>query len=179
MTNESVETVAVAEVAHGGAPDILSVSTPMLVLTWVTFLLLALVLYKTAWKPILKALELREKSIRDALAEAEKARADAAATEARNRQALQEAEAEARRIVQEARAAAESAARTIQERAQHDARTLIDDARRDIASATEQARQALRAETADLVVSLTTRVLGESMDDARHRALIDRLVKES
>lgn len=180
MTNEVAENTAVVEVPHGGGSEaLLSVSTPLVILTWVTFLLLALVLYRLAWKPILKALDMREKSVRDALEAAEKARAEAAATEARIRQRLAESETEARAIVHEGRTAAEAAARTIRDRAQQEAHAMVEEARRDIASATEQARQALRVEAADLAVSLTTRVLGETLDEPRQRALIDRMLKES
>ncbi len=180
MTNEVSENVAVVEVPHGGgSPDILAVSTPMMVLTWVTFLLLAIVLYKMAWKPILKALDMREQSIRKALEDSEKAQAETAAAEARTRRMLQDAETEASRIVAEARTAAEATGRVLQERSQQEARALVDEARREIQSATDQARQALRDETADLAVSLAGKVIGESMDETRHRALVDRLLKDA
>lgn len=181
MTNEVAENVAVVEVpGHGGgSPDILAVSFPMMVMTWITFVLLAIILYKMAWKPILKALDLREQSIRKALDDAEKAQTEAAASEARTRRMLQDAETEAARIVAEARTAAEATGRTLQERAQQEARALVDEARREIQSATDQARQTLRDETADLAVSLAGKVIGETMDETRHRALVDRLLKNA
>lgn len=176
------DTQAVAEVApapsHGGAPNLMDVSAPMMVLTWVTFLLLALVLYKVAWKPILKVLDLREKSIRDSLAQAEKAREEALATEARNRELLQAAERESQRLVAEARMAAQETGRIVQEQAEKKAKVLLEEARRDIADATEQARATLRLETTELAISLAGKVLAENMDTERNRSLVRDMAKE-
>lgn len=165
--------------AHDVSTDLLAVSGPLMILTWVTFLLVAVILYKVAWKPILAALDHRERSIRKSLADAEAARAEAASTAARNRQSLLDTEAEARRLVAEARAAADAATQAIQERAQQEAKAMTDGARREIEAATRQARQALRAETADLAVSLATKVIGDSTDAARQRELVDRMLKEA
>ena len=67
-TDSSVE----APVKHSQS-DIISPDVSMMLLTWVTFLLLLALLYKTAWKPILDALDAREEKIRRALEDAQKA----------------------------------------------------------------------------------------------------------
>jgi F-type H+-transporting ATPase subunit b len=150
----------------------------MVVLTWITFALLTAVLYKVAWKPILKMLDLREKSIRDALAQAESARLGAEATVARNREMIQAAEKESQRLVAEARAAAQESARLIREQAEQKTRALVEEAGREIAAATEQARIVLRKETTELAVSLAGKILAENMDTERNRALAHALSKE-
>ena len=42
---------------------LLNPDVSMVILTWVTFLVLSVVLYKFAWDPILKALDAREESL--------------------------------------------------------------------------------------------------------------------
>jgi F-type H+-transporting ATPase subunit b len=163
---------------HGAAPNVMDVSAPMMILTWVTFLLLALVLYKVAWKPILKVLDMREKSIRDALEQAEKARTEAAATEVRNREMLQAAERESQKLVAEARVAAQETARLVQDRAEQKSKALLEEARRDIEAATGQARAALRLETTELVIELAGKILAENMNTERNRALVGDMTKE-
>ena len=179
---EAPQTQAVVEVAagasHGASPNVMEVTGPMMALTWVTFGLLALVLYNVAWKPILRVLDMREKSIRDALAQAEKARAEAEATQARNRQALQEAEQEARKLVAEARTAAEETARLVTSQAEQKSKSLLAEARRDIDAATEQARITLRKETTDLAITLAGKVVAANMDSEKNRALVRELEKE-
>lgn len=179
---EAPQTKAVTEVppaeAHGASPNVMDVSVPMVALTWVTFALLSLVLYKVAWKPILKVLDMREKGIRDALAGAEKARLEAEAAEARNRDMIQAAEVEARKLVSEARVAAQETARLVHEQAEQKAKALLAEALRDIDSATEQARVTLRQETTDLAISLAGKVIAANMDTERNRALVRDLEKE-
>jgi F-type H+-transporting ATPase subunit b len=170
---------AAHSVPHDASAALLAVSGPLMILTWITFMVVAFVLYKVAWKPVMAALEQRERSIRKSLADAEAARVEAASTDMRNRESLQATEAEARQLVAEARAAAEAATLAIQARAQQESQAMIEGARREIESATRQARQALRVETADLAVRLATKVVGDSMDPARHRELVDRLLKEA
>ena len=167
--------------SHGegqGTSGLIDVTGSMMVLTWVAFAALSLVLYKVAWKPILKALDVREHSIRKALEEAEAARTETAATEVRNRQALKDAEITAQRIVAEARSAAQEGARTIQAQAEHQAKLLQEEARRDIQAAVEQARATLRQETVDLAIAMAGKVVAENMDTTRNRAMVSTLAQE-
>ncbi len=180
--DETLQTQSVVEVsAHpepAAEPSLVKVSGPMMALTWVTFAMVALILYKVAWKPILAALDMREQGIRRALEEAEKARKDALASEERNRILIQEAEQEARRIVSEARSAAEAGARQIREESERRARELSEETRRDIQAAAEQAREALRRETANMAIQLASRVIAANMDAAKNRDLVAEALKE-
>jgi len=51
---------------HGeeGQPNVMNVAPQMMGLTWLVFGIVAALLYKLAWKPILGALEKREATIR-------------------------------------------------------------------------------------------------------------------
>ncbi len=179
---DAVQTHAEVEVpaagAHGAAPNIMDVSGPIVVLTWITFALLTLVLYKVAWKPILKVLDTREKSIRDALAQAEAARVGAEEAVAKNREMIQAAERESQRLVAEARIAAQESARVIREQAEQKTQALVEEAGREIASATEQARIILRRETTELTISLAGKVLAANMDSDKNRTLVSEFSKE-
>ena len=160
------------------SPDVLAVSKPLALLTWITFLLLLWVLYKVAWKPILKALDAREQSVRKALQDAEQARAATAEAEARTQAMLREAQAQARQIVTEAKTAAQGMARTLEAQAKSSAQGILDEARRDIQVATERARSELRRESAELAIQLAEKVVGANMDSARNRDLVRELAKE-
>lgn len=179
---EAPHTQAVTEVppaaAHDASAGLVEVAPAMMALTWVTFALLALVLYKVAWKPILKALDHRERSIRQALEGAEKARAEAVASEARSREIIQAAQQEAHRLVAEAKASAQEAGRRLQAQAEQQSRQLLDEARRDIATATEQARAQLRRETTDLAIALAGKVVTHTMDADRNREMVRTFLKE-
>ena len=168
-----------ASPAHGAeSPDLLQVSGPLMALTWVTFILMCVILYKVAWKPILKGLDRREQSIRKALDDAEKARADLAAIEERGRRSLEEAGARSREMIEAARRSAALAADGVRQKAAEEAQRATADARREIESAAGKARESLRAESADLAVRLAAKVVGEVMDPARSRARVERLLRE-
>jgi F-type H+-transporting ATPase subunit b len=170
--------VAVDSASHESSPGVVDISASMMLLTWLTFLVLAFILSRVAWKPILKALDIREKTIRRALAEAEKASRETAEAEERNRQSLQAATDEARRMVEDARRAAQDHARQIHERAEQQAQALVDEARREIHSSVESARLLLRRETAELVIEMATRVTERNMDSDQNRELVRTLVGE-
>jgi F-type H+-transporting ATPase subunit b len=168
-----------ASPAHGGeSPDLMKVSGPLMTLTWVTFIVMCLILYKVAWKPILRGLDRREQAIRKALEDAEKARQELAAIEERGRRALEETSARSREMLEAARQTAALAAEGVRQRAAEEGQRAIADARREIESATAKARESLRADSADLAVRLAAKVVGEAMDPARGRALVERLLKE-
>lgn len=172
------EVPASAGHAEAGSSSIVNLSGSLMVVTWIAFLVMSYILYKVAWKPILKALDAREEGIRRATEDAEKARAELARIEERGRQMMTEAEGESRGIVAAAQTAAQEMVKAAQDRATREAEALVESAKNDIRAATEQARLALRAETADLVTTLAGRLIGENMDSDRNRALVERLSKE-
>lgn len=167
-----------APVQEVASADLMRVSGPLMVLTWITFLIASVVLYKLVWKPILRALDAREKGIRKALDDAEKARVELASIEEKSRQAAAEAQVRSQAIVEAARASAAQVAQEAQTQARAEAQSVLDEARREIETATRKAREALRAESADLAVRLAEKVVGESMDAARSKAFIEKVMRE-
>lgn len=160
-----------------GSPNPVEVSGPMMGLTWLTFGLLALVLYKVAWKPILTALDKRETELRQALDEARKTREEYAGIEDKRRQLIEEADARAKDIVNQARQAAVEAAAVIEGKAREESQILLANAQREIKTAHEKALADLRRESADLAIGLSRKIIGESLDEQKSRDLVDRLIK--
>ena len=163
---------------HEAAPGLINVSLPLMTLTWITFGLVLIVLYKVAWKPILKGLDTRENSIRKALEEAEKARKELAEVDARGRQMLGEAQAQSETMIREARAAAAETSAAMQAKAREEAAWILTSARREIETATEKARRQLRADSADLAAQLAAKLIGGEMSIEKNRELVERLAKE-
>lgn len=160
-----------------GAPNPVEVNAPMMGLTWLTFGLLALVLYKVAWKPILTALDKREHEIRTALEESRKTREEYARIEEKRKQLIEEADARAKDIVNQARQAAVDAANIIENKAREESQILLANAQRELKTAHEKALAELRRESADLAIGLSRKLIGESLDEKKSRDLVDRLIK--
>ncbi len=167
--------------AHGqgsGPPPLYDPSATIMELTWLVFGVISFILYKVAWKPILKALDEREESIRTSLEDAACAREELVDIGAKIRTMIAEARAKSDTIVTAAREEAERSAASIQEKAREQARNSMDAAAREIDNATRRARESLQAETADLALLVAGKLLRETMDSAAHRSLAARLAEE-
>ena len=181
---EETGTMAYAEVpasgshGHAGGPAITDISGPLMVLTWLAFLVMAWVLYKVAWKPILMALETREESIRTAQEHAAKARADLAQIEAQSRQIVAEANRHREELVSEAHAAAGEIVKAAEQRARELATAMAETARHEIEAATIQARLALRTESAELVTALAGQLIRQNLDSDANRVLVRKLAED-
>ncbi|MEX0736435.1 MAG: F0F1 ATP synthase subunit B, partial [Bacteroidota bacterium] len=100
--------------------------------TIVTFVLLAFVLGKYAWKPLLKSLHDREDAIRDALDQSEKARAEAAELLKQNEKNMAKADEEYQKAMREAKALGEKLKEEIMTRARQQAQQELQHAKEEI-----------------------------------------------
>lgn len=155
------------------APDV-----QMMVLTWITFFGLLAVLSKFAWKPILQALDEREKKIRDAVEEAERTRREYEQIEAKRKEILSRADHSAKEIIDQSRQSALKAAKIIEDRAKDHSEIMIQNARRDIEAAEERSAVYLREKSADTAVALARKIIQESLDAKKQKDLVDKLIED-
>ncbi len=174
-------TTATAEVhASGGLADLAStsaieVSGNMVLLTWTAFLIAAILLHRLAWKPILRALDKRERDIRTALDEAALAHQQAGNSAAESRKIVAEAMDRARAMTEETRQAAERSATRIEKEAQDKSRRLIEDANQEIKAAQNRAIEDLRREAATLAIQLSEQMLAEQLTPEQRRTYEQRM----
>ena len=145
----------------------------------ISFLLFLAILYFAAFKRIGGVLEERRSAIEQGLRDAEQARRDREGAEAERIATLNEARREAndiltraQKVAQESRDADIAATRDELER-------LRTRAAAEIEAEKQRAMTELRAEVADLALSAASRVVGESMTDARQRRLVEEFLTES
>lgn len=161
---------------HHAQPNMIDISGTMMVLTWVTFAITAVILYKVAWKPILAALDKREDSIRKAIDDAEKTRTELAGIEEARARIIAEADNRSVEIVNKARQAAVEAANTIEAKAREEAQILLENARREIRAEQDKAMSSLRRESAELAIEISRKILKENLDETRSRKVADFLI---
>lgn len=157
-------------------PSLLQPKPGLLIFTILTFTLVALILAKFAWKPIVTALEDRERNIEDSLGQAERALAEAKAIQADNEKARREAEVQARKILSDAREDAERTATELREQAAQRIAQMEAQASADIERQKEQALAELRGEVAGLAISAAEKILREKLDAGEQRRLVDRFI---
>jgi F-type H+-transporting ATPase subunit b len=100
--------------------------------TWVVFLLLLLLLGKTAWKPLLRVLEEREKRIQETLDETRRQRDEAARLLEEHRQMLAGAQRQAQEILAQGRKAAERLKEELLEETRREQEQMLARAREEI-----------------------------------------------
>jgi len=148
-----------------------------IVWTLITFFVLLLVLRRTAWRPLLAALDERERRIREALAEAERARLEAESLRDQHRQRLDEAQAAAQQVLAEARQTAEGLRADVVARAREEAQKVMEEARRTLVRERELAALQLRGEVAELALAAAGKLLAVRLDDQASRRLVDDAIE--
>ncbi len=146
--------------------------------TFVVFVLLMAGLWATAWKPILGALEQREKHIAQSIAEAERLQREAQNLLAQHEQKLAEAAAQVRAMLEEARRDAQRTREEILAQARQEADQERQRALAEIQQAKRVALQELAQRAGELAVSLASRILRAQVDPQAHRQLISQALEE-
>jgi len=139
----------------------------------ISFLIVAGLLYKFAYHPILKILEERKKRIADGLANADKIKSELARTEAARQEVLSQANLNANKLIEEARAAAAKVQEAETQKAIAAAEQIIAKARE--AAAADHARMILelKREIGRLVVQTTMKVTGKVLTLEDQQRLIE------
>ncbi len=142
------------------------------------FLLVLGALAKYVLPVINRTMEQRQATIRQALTDAEEAKRRAAEAEEEYKRAISEARSQARSVVDEAGRLAEQMRAEKRQQADQEYEHIIARARVDIDAQMRRATEELRQQAADLAISVVEKVLGEGLDEATHRNLIDRTITE-
>ncbi len=145
----------------------------------VVFVLLLLLLRKYAWRPILDALDARETAVRESLEQAERVKTENARLAEEQAKVLAEARLEAGRIVQAAREAGDALRKSVEAAAQDEKRRILASAQQEIEAQTRAAVAELRKTTAELSVGIAEKLVRQNLDDAKTKALVDQLIRET
>ena len=146
--------------------------------TVVTFLALLLVLRRIAWKPLLEALDAREKRIEDALQKAEKAQREAEQAIAENRKRSDEAMQQAEQLIDQARQDAEQTRHKLIDDARAESQRVVDQGMRRLEAEQRAAMQEVRAVAADLAIRAAGRLIQSSLTEQQQRELVDQFLKD-
>lgn len=149
-----------------------------LIIQLVTFVLAFWVLQHWAFKPIIKIMEQRRKTIEDGVNLGEQMKKDKASLETKVAETLAKARAEADSIVAEANESARQAIREAEEKAQEKAAIIAKEGEERAAAEMTRARKKLESEIVGWVSDATEAIIGEKVDAAKDAAIIDRALKE-
>ena len=144
--------------------------------TIVIFALLLIILSRFAFKPMLAAVEAREKSLQDALDSARRDREEAQRVLADHRAQLEKARGEAQKLIADGRATAEKLRSDLLEQTKAQQQEMLDRARREIETEKVNAIAALRREAVDLAIAGAGKVIERNLDNDANRKLVENFL---
>jgi F-type H+-transporting ATPase subunit b len=141
-------------------------------------LIVAFLLHRFAYKPILKVLEQRREEIAQSLANAEQIKKQLADAEVSRQKTLSDANTQAIKLIEEARAVAAKVQETETQRAIATAEQIIAKAREATALDHQRMLTELRKEVGQLVVRTTAQVAGKVLTIEDQKRLVDETNKQ-
>jgi len=141
--------------------------------TIIIFLVLAFLLMKFAWKPLLAMLEKREENIKLALLDAEKARYELANVKEDTEKLLNEARTESQAIIAAGKKNAERMKDEIVEKAQSKSDALIAEAIKQIELEKDRAITDVRAEVVNLSMQVAEKLIKKNLSKEDNLKLIN------
>jgi F-type H+-transporting ATPase subunit b len=154
------------------------VDWPHLLAQVVSFCIVCFILYRFAYRPVLRMLEMRRQQIAQGLANAEQIKTELARTEAQRLEVMTQANAQANKIIEEARATASRLQEQEAQKAIAVAEQIVARARE--ATAQDYARMLaeLKREVGRLVVQTSATVVGKILTPEDQRRLAEETAKE-
>jgi F-type H+-transporting ATPase subunit b len=159
--------------------EALGINLGYLISQIVNFTLLALLLYFVAYKPVLRMLDERSARINKGIQDAEQASRRAAEMEQEFERQMADARREGQEIVAQATQASERAGQEILERAREESRAQIERAKEEISRERDLAMADLRRQVAELSLTISEKVLGETLDEQSQRRLIAEFLEQT
>lgn len=167
--------------AAGGVTKIFQdfgINVPNILAQILSFSIVAFVIYKFGFKPVLVTLDERRNKIASGLSYADEMKAKLAAAADESAQIIRSAQVDAQRLVDEARKAAKDFGDRQQADAVQRAADLLAKAQQAIELEHKKMLNEARGEIARLVVTTTERVLARKLSDADRGAYNDAAAKE-
>jgi len=143
------------------------------------FILLLVLLYLFAFKPLNKVLDDRRSRIEQGLKDAEEARQQRERAAEEHRRELNEARRESAEIIARAQKVADESAAQLVATAREESERIVERGRTEVGAEKDRAIAEIRAEVAELAILAAGKVVGESLDGKRQRALVQQFLDEA
>lgn len=144
----------------------------------IVFMIFVWFCMKYIWPFIIDAMRERQQNIADGLEAAERAEKDLELAQRRAADHIKEAREEAAAIIEQARRRGAQMIEEAKLQAREEGERVKEAAEAEIDQSMNRAREQLREEVAALAVAGAERILSETIDRERHRALLERLAAE-
>ncbi len=157
---------------------LLKVDPGLLLWTIITFIVLLLIMWKAAWKPLVDALDVRAEKVRSDIENAEKNLLESEQLLAEHERMMDRAKEEATKIIAEGKSDAEKLKDSIVARANSEAKELTERAKKEIFLAKEKALDELKAEVVILSTEIASKIIAKTLKPDDQKAIVEEAIKK-
>ena len=158
--------------------NVFHIEWPMLVAQMVNFLVVAYILYRFAFRPVMNIIEQRQKEINDGLQYAEEMKHKLAETDKKYAETMKKGSQEAQQMIDEARVHAEELMKKHTQESVRKAEDILTHARSAAVQEREKVMEEAHQELKALLVETTSKVLGKELSDAERSRYTEAAAKE-
>lgn len=158
--------------------DLLSVNPGLVFWTLVTFLIVVIILWAFAWKPIIHALDERADKIHGDIDRADKMRKEAEESLQTYQQKLAEANNEASNIIETAKNDANSLKNKTIEETQKEIQAMREQSLQDIELSKQKAVQEIQEKVVELSVSIAGQILEKQLKKEDHITFVNNEIEK-
>lgn len=162
----------------GGGAALITPEVGTFFWTLITFVVLAILLGRYAWKPLLGALDERETSIRESIEQARRDREAAEGLLVEHRELLNQARRERAEAVAAGQRDAEKLKGEILQEARDQRAQLLEQTEAQIQAGMRQARAELRTVAVDLAIQAAEKLITKNLDEPTQRRLIEEYLAD-
>jgi F-type H+-transporting ATPase subunit b len=168
-----------AQVQHtASSGGLFDIDPGLSIWTWVVFGALFFILSKYAWKPMMESVKMREKVLSEAVENARRTKEELENIAKRQEQLLNETREQTRAMIEQGRKSADENAKAIVAHASKEASQVLERAREQIETEKQKALIEIRQQAVDLVIQTSEKLIVESLDDEKHRRIVNRHLEE-
>jgi F-type H+-transporting ATPase subunit b len=164
--------------ADASEPGLLDINILSDIWVLIIFLILVVILYRTAWKNVLAGLKARESRIRKDISDAEETRKKAEQLLSEYNGKIADAEQRVRDILTQAGTDAEKIGTNIRMKAQQEAEEAKERATKEIEAAKRSALTEIYEQTAALATSVAEKIIKRNLKPEDQRDLVDQTLEQ-
>jgi F-type H+-transporting ATPase subunit b len=157
---------------------LLRVDPGLMLWTIITFIVLLLILWKAAWRPIVDALDARAEKVRFEIDNAERTRQEAEKLLTQHKTMMDNARNEASQIIAKGREEAEKLKNEIVDKANSESRTIADRAKKEIELAKDKALTDIKTEVVLLSTEIASKIISKNIKPDDQKALVEEALNK-
>lgn len=157
----------------GEALEALGINGPFLLSQIINFLILFVILRVFLWKPLMQQIEDRRQMLEKEEADAEALARARSNIEAERARILDKARGEAEKIIADGREQVRAMKDRVLQEAQQEKEAILNEARQDAEEERNHILGEMRGQIAALSTAAAQKIIGETLDEQRQRALVD------